>query len=185
MCDLRRQDLLTGLVPAQVELAAIAIDPILRRMVRRVCCAGRPVHEEWPGRVARAARLDHRDRLISEVGAQVVVGLSWLAHGCEIANEGRAPIVGIGREEAVEAIEALACRPVVERARRRSLGGRKVIPLAECKGRIARLMEIGGDRPRRRRDVGVVARKRPRGRGMSANMNTVRHPPGQEGRARG
>src|SRR3954462_8290921 len=65
-------------------------------------------------------------------------------HGSAI--EPRLPIIALAAEESVEIFEAERGRPMVERADRRGLPFRRVVPLAEAGGGIAVILEDFGDR---------------------------------------
>ena len=122
-------------VPAAVELAGVAVGPFARGVVRRVRASGRVVHvERLLGRVD--VRVEQEpDRLVGEVLAEVVAVLRALRLGDRpvVERQVRIPLVGLAAEEAVEALEAAAERPAVERA-----GGRCSPPPgrgATCRGR--------------------------------------------------
>ena len=109
-------------VPAVRELAAVLVGPALRHLERRVRRAEGEVGEP---RLVRRVGADVAHpvlRLVDEVLGQVVA----LGRGRRRVDERRAldegglELARLATEEAVEAVEALAGRPAVERARRRS-----------------------------------------------------------------
>ena len=135
--DLPRQRLLADLVPARVELALPLVDPVLRRMVRRVGGAGGEVDERRLVRRQRLLVLDPGARLLGHVGHEVVVRVvRQFDHGGAVVQVGR-PLVGLAAEEAVELVEALPGRPAVEGPGHAGFPGRGLVPLAERGGGVA------------------------------------------------
>src|SRR5262249_29435133 len=131
--------LLPLLVPAVREAALVAVDPLLRDVVRCVRRAGREVDEERPVGRERLLRSYPRDRVIGEVLGEVIA-LLWGPvdfHGCGAVGERRAPLVVLAADETVEVLESRAGRPHVEGADRAVLENRHLVALAELRRRVA------------------------------------------------
>jgi hypothetical protein len=108
-------------VPAAVELALVAVGPLLRHMVRSVPGAGGVVHEERLfGRVD--VRVAHElDRVVGEVLAEVVSVLrrARLRDRGVVLRQVGIPLVRLAAEEAVIALESPAQRPAMKGSGRR------------------------------------------------------------------
>ena len=154
----------------------------MMRSVRHAC---RPVEEERPRRIDATPTVDHRDRFVGHVGAQVIVALVGYGDGRMASQQRRREIVGIRRDEAVEPLEALARRPLVEGAGGCHVGRRHVIPLADRESRVAAGFQVVGQRTRRSGDVPGIAANGKGGNRVRADVDAVRIAPGQEGRAGG
>jgi hypothetical protein len=135
--DLPRERLLAELVPALVELAAVFLDPFLGHMVRRMRRARREVDEERLLRRERLLRLDPRDGLVGHVGGEVVVRVERRVDAHRAVDDRGRPLVGFGREKAVELVESRVRGPAVERARHRRLPRGRLVRLAERSGAVA------------------------------------------------
>ena len=157
---LAREHGLAVRVPATVELARVAVGPLLRHVVRRVRGAGRVVHEErLLGRVD--VRVQHvLDRLVGEILAEVVALLRGLRlRGRPVVErQVRIPLVGLAAEEAVEAFEAAPQRPAVQRAGGRVLLRRREMPFPEAERVVAVRQQHLGQHPVLKRHPPVVAR---------------------------
>ena len=130
---LPRQPALALHVPAFGEDRVVALDDGLWRLVGRVAGARREPQE--PGRLRRVGRVigDVADRLVHQVGGQVValgVALRLFDRGV-VAHQLRRILVGLGVHESVVAVEAPAQRPAVEGARGAGLAQRGHVPLAD------------------------------------------------------
>ena len=112
-----------------------------------------------------------------------------------VARQGRFVLRGLAGEEAVEVLEAIAGRPIVERPLGGDLIFRRVVPLAPGAGVVAVVLQHFGDRRRRLRDdpaesvevvgdrrdlavadKGVIApgqQRSPRGRAHGGGVETV------------
>ena len=136
------EDLLAQLLPAHVELALELVDPLLRRLVRRVGAAGHVIDEErLVGR--RCVQAVHvADRLVRHVGGEVVAGLADPRKDLGVIAEqvGR-PLVGLAAHEAVEVLEAHARWPLIEGTGRAVLKRRGVVVLAEPRRGVAVLLQ--------------------------------------------
>ena len=136
------EDLLAQFVPAHVELALELVDPLLRRLVRRMGAAGHVVDEERL--VGRGGiELSHvLDRLVRHVGGQVVAGLADPGEDLGgVLEQVRRPLVGLAAHEAVEVVEAHADGPLVEGPGRAVLIARRVVVLAEPGRGVAVLLQ--------------------------------------------
>ena len=155
----RCEHLLAPRVPAQVELAAVRLDVLLRRLVRRVARAGRePEEERLVGR-GGAQVLHEQDRLVGQVLGEVVALLRRARRLDEVVvvHELGVVLVGLAAHEPVEALEAAAERPLVARAAHRHLRRRREVPLADREGGVAVAHEDLGQEAVLVRDRGVVA----------------------------
>ena len=156
------EDLLAQLVPALVEQVHVAdlLDPLRRRMMRRVRAAGDVVDEE---RLLRRQRVDPvhvGDRLVGHRGGEVIRRVA--DEGIDVRRVAdevrRLPLIGVAAHEAVEVLEAHADRPLVERAVRACLEGRRVVVLAEPRRPVAVVLQDPADRRLVLGDDAVVAR---------------------------
>ena len=152
-------------VPAVVELALELVDPLLRRVVRRVVGPRSDVQEE------RLVRGDARDlprpvdRLVRQVFGQVVVRVGALGNEVAVLEQDRVPVVHVAGVEAVEVVEPEAVGPAVERPGGARLPGGRVVVLADPGGHVAVLAEHLADRAAASRQdagVAVVAGRPPR-----------------------
>ena len=140
---LARECLLAQLVPALIELALELRDPFLGHVMGRVGRAGRVIREERLVRRQRMLLLDPVDRLIGEIGVEIVVrfgrgGELLLGFdGNRVLEHRGIPLVGVAADESVEIIEPESGGPKVERAVGAALPGRHVMVLAEPRGAVA------------------------------------------------
>ena len=106
-------------------------------MVRRVLGPEGHVQEEGLARAGRLLVADEADRLVHDVGREVVVGRVGRLDVVVVEHQFRMPLVGLALQEAEVAVEAALQRPLVVGA-----GGRRVlhggeVPLAHGEGGIA------------------------------------------------
>jgi hypothetical protein len=89
---------------AGVEATLVLVDPISRRLVRRVARAGRVMREERLVRRDRLGVLDELDRPVGQILTEVVslLGLEGLLDRVVVVNEVGVPLIGLGAEEPVE-----------------------------------------------------------------------------------
>ena len=144
--DLPLERLLAHRVPAGVELAAIAVAPFGRDMVRRMGRAGRVIEEERLVWRQRGDRAQPGDRLIGHVGQEMIAGCARRLDMRGAVIDGRRPLVGLAGDEAVEFVEARPRRPAIERADRADVGCRGLVPFAERASGIAVEAQHLGDR---------------------------------------
>ena len=146
-------------IPAVVELALVLVSPLLEDVVRAVCCAGRPVHEERLVGRERAMLAHPGNRLVCHVLAQMVLLVVRRLDRVEVLVQPRLPLRGLAGEEAVEIVKtnALARGPEGERPHRRGLGCRSVVPLAESSALVAVVsQDLGQGRGRPGNHAGVA-----------------------------
>ena len=184
---LARERLLAQRVPPGVELPLVLGRPLDRDVVGRVRRAGRVVDEERLVGHQRLLLADPVDRAIGHVLGEVVA----LLRGAVGLNRNRAVVdrrgvlVRLPADEAVEVLEAAAPgRPVLERSHRARLPHGHLVALAELGRRVAVELQRLGQRRRRVRAQGVVARRRRRDLGDPAHADRVVVAPGQQRLAR-
>ena len=116
------QRLLADRLVAHVELALELVGPFLRDVVRRMGGAGRVVQEERLVRRDRLGVLDELQRLVGEVLGQVVALLRRLrlVDRVIVVDQVRVPLVGLGAQEPVPALEPPARTASSAGSRRRS-----------------------------------------------------------------
>ena len=152
---------------AHVELAPVLVDPLLRGVVRGMARARAEVEEERFVRGDRLGVADELQRLVGEVGGEVVAlrRRRRLLHRMVVVDQVRIPLVGLGAEEAVEPLEAPADRPLrLPRGHvHLVLGGQ--VPLAGHVRVPAAFPQHLRDRGTFERDVPVGARESRRGLG--------------------
>ena len=105
----------------------------MRRLVRRMAGAeSEPGQPRGVGRVGDVVG-DEADGLVGQVLAQVVAAREGPGRGDRgiVAHQLRRVLVGLCIHEAIEAVEAAAQRPAVERSGRPGLGQRGHVPLAD------------------------------------------------------
>ena len=152
---------LAPLVPAPVEVAVVALDPLGRRLVGRVAGAGGEVEHPRLLDVDVAEVLDELDRAIDEVGGEVValvVGGGRL-HLVVVVEQRRHELVGLAGEEPVVALEAATERPPGTSGAEVLLVLRGEVPLAHRVRRVAVRGEHGGEEGAGLGDACVVARE--------------------------
>ena len=130
-------------VPSVVELAPVLVDVLLRRVVRAVDGAARPVHEERLVRGQGLVLVQPPDGVIGQILVQVVPLFGGLRgqHERRVPDQVRLELRGLAREEPVEVLEPRIRRPVLERAGRTRLAGRRVVPLAPASRGVAVILE--------------------------------------------
>ncbi len=156
--DLAGEDRVAPRIPAHVEAPGVLLDPLGRRLVRRVARAGAEVEEERLLGVDGPQVVDALDRVVGEVLGEVVavlVGAGWLDE-VVVVHEVGCELVGLAVEEAVEALEAAPERPPRPGAgeMRVLVGGQ--VPLADRVGRVALVAQDLGEEPGRAGDASGV-----------------------------
>src|SRR5262245_3032690 len=110
------EDRLAQLFPALIEQMHVAdlLDPLRRRLVRRVRAAGYVIEEERLVRRGVVQTSNVADGLVCHVGSEIVAGLSDPRKNlCLVAEEKGRPLVSLATHEAVEVIETHPARPLV------------------------------------------------------------------------
>ena len=161
-------------IPALVVPAPVLVEIAGRCLVWGVGGAERHVGEE---RTVGADALrvgQHREQLVDQVFRHVVavLGLGGRLDRVVVAHQLGVELVGLALEEAVEAVEAAAERPLVERTGGRALFHRGEVPLADAERGVARLAQHLGDRG------GVVADVAELVRESGAEVRHGTHPDG-------
>ena len=156
------EDRLAHLVPALVEEVHVAdlLDPLRRRMMRRMGGARHVIDE--PGLAGRdlLELLDVPDGLISHRRLQVPAGIvQERIDGRRVAEQVRLPLAGVAADEAVKIFEAHSIRPLLERPGLARLIGRRVVVLAEPRGRVPVRFQDCADGALVDRDDRVVTRE--------------------------
>ena len=100
-----------------------------------------------------------RDAFVGKVDRELItlVGALGRVHGRRVADQRRVELIRLTADEAVEVIEALIRRPVVERTRRARLIVGNVVILSEPRARVAVLLEQFRDGCASFRDDATVA----------------------------
>ena len=162
-----RERLLAHRLVAHVEAALELLDPLRRRVVRRVAGAGRVVEEERLLRRDRLGVADELERLVGDVVGEVVALLrrARLVDHVVVVDEVRIPLVRLGAEEPVPALKAASRRPVAPRRGEVHLVGRAEVPLAHHVGVPPSLAEDLGEHPVLGRDRAARVREADRGLG--------------------
>ena len=156
---LAREGLLAVGLPAVVELAGVLVGPLLGHVVRRVRGPEAEVQVEGLVGVDLPRVGDELDRLVDEVGGEVVALLRRRRRLdlVVVVDEVGIPLAGVAAEEAVEALEAARQRPAVVGPRRRLLVARRQVPLADHVGVVAVLEQHLGEHAVLERHDAVVA----------------------------
>ena len=142
------EDGLAQFVPAVVEQVLIAdlLDPLRRRMMRRVCAARYVVDEERLVGRDRLELLHVLDRVVGHRRGQIPAGIALEGvDGGRVAEQVRLPLAGVAADEAEEIVEAHAGRPLIEGAGLARLIEGRVVVLAEPRRRVAVLPQHRGD----------------------------------------
>ena len=178
--------LLAHRLVAHVELALEALDPFLRGVVRGMARAGRVIEEERLLGGDRLGVTDEFQRLVGEVLGEVValVRRARRVDGVAVVDEVGIPLVRLGAEEAVEALEAAARRPVAPRGREVHLGVRAQVPFADHVGVPALGAEDLLDLAVLGRDHAAGVREADRRLGDAGHAVARVVAPGQQARAR-
>ena len=147
-------------IPAVIKLARVPVCPFLRHVVRRVRGAEAQIHVERLGRVDLLDVGNELHRLVDQVLAEVVtlLGRARRLDLVVVVHQVRVPLAGVSAQEPVEALEAAAQRPPVERACARLLVARRQVVLPDHERAVAVLDEHLGQEAVLERDDAVVSR---------------------------
>ena len=155
------QDPLARRVPPVVEHTPIPLDPLRRRMVRRVARPGGEVEEERLLAVGVAQVAEVLDRVVDEVFGEVVAlgrRARWL-HRVVVAVQRGHELVRLAAVEAVPAVEAAPERPAAAVGGHVGLVVGRQVPLPHRVRRVAVGAEDLGEEPVLRRHHAPVARE--------------------------
>ena len=146
-------------IPAVVELPGVAVGPLLHDVVRAVQATAGPIHEERPIGLQRLVVAQPVDRVVGQVLRQVIALLGRLRrrHDSGVAHQVRLVLRSLPGQEPVEILEAQPGRPVLERAGRRGVLRRGVVPLAPRARAVAVVLEHLGHQGAAARDLPGVA----------------------------
>ena len=149
------------LVPAHVELPVVLLDPLPRRVVRRLARRARVVKQErLVGRVDVGVE-DEPDRMIDGVLVEVIplvrplFGLDRMV----VVRQLGIPAARLATKPAIEPLKPPPDRPAVKRARWRAVLRRRDVPLARDERVVALRLENLRDHPVLRRHPPIRARK--------------------------
>ena len=150
--------LLAPHVPPGVETPGESVDPLGRRLVRRMRRTGGVPEQVGAVRVVEAQITEAGDGLVGQVGVEVVALLGGRRRldMVLVAHQVRGPLVGLAVEEAVVALEPETGRPGVERAVGPLVAGGEV-PLADGRRRVAPIEQNLGECAGRSGDLPRVA----------------------------
>ena len=123
-------------VPARIEPALVAFDPLARRLMGRMGRAGAEIHEEGLCRIGGAQVAEKRNRLVRQIFGEMILLCCCLGRldVVVVVGEIGAELIGFGAEEAIVAVEALAQGPAGIGTGRRHFLRRHLMPLAQRKG---------------------------------------------------
>src|SRR5215471_14096439 len=123
------------------------LDPLRRRVVRRVCTPGDVVEEEGHRGLDVVELLHPMDGVVGHRGGQVP---GWMANvGIDrlgVVEQMRLPLAGVAAAETVEVLEAQASRPLIEWSRLARHPFWRVVVLAEPGGAVAIFKQNAPDR---------------------------------------
>ena len=170
----------------RVEAPLVLVDPLLWCVVRCVAGARRVVEEERLVRRDHLGVLDELEGLVGDVLGEVVALLRRLrlVHGMVVVDQVRIPLVRLGPEEAVPALEAPAARPVTPRRSHVHLDGGAEVPLAHHVGVPAQLSQDLGDHAVLGRDHAAPVREADRALGDARHAVAAVVATGQQARPR-
>ena len=136
--QLPREPLLPHLVPAHVELPAVLLDVLRRRLMRRVRRPRREIQEERLPRIDRLLIAQKAHRAIDQILRQVVALLRPLRRidVVIVVDQLRVELIRLSAQKAVEAVETALQRPLLERPRLRARLQRRQVPLPHRIGRV-------------------------------------------------
>ena len=181
------EDLLADRVVALVEQVHVAdlLDPLRRRMVRRVRAARRVVDEERQRRIDVVDLFHPADGLVGHRGREVPPGIADEGRDRRgVAGEHRFPLAAVTGVEPIEVIETHAGRPLSERAGLAGLERRRIVVLAVPGGAVAVLLQDLGNGGVFRPHHAVVAGEARRHLRDHAEADRMVIAPGQQRRTR-
>ena len=128
--------------------------------------------------------LEPRQRLVRHVRTQVIGRVARRLDRNGVLEQARFILRCLAGHESIEVVEAVACRPTVERAHRGRFRRRRVVPFAEGRGLVAVIAQHLRDRRRGFRDDPGVAVEIERPLRDRAGADALVIAPGQQGRPR-
>src|SRR5262249_20141459 len=145
-------------IPSHVEPARVLAAPVERRLVGSVRRSRREVREERPLRSNGLLLVNPADAFVGEVASELIALLGPLRRldWVRVADQRRVELIGLAADEAVEVVEALIGRPIIEGTSRTRLIVRNVVILAEPRARVAGLFQQLGERRTALRDDTAV-----------------------------
>ena len=173
---------LPPLVPAGVEVAAVPLDPVRRRVVGGVAGARAEIEEERLVGVGGLQVGDELDRAVGDVRAEVVAVLPRprRRHAMAVVHERGRELVRLAAEEAVEAVEAAPQRPPGPRRAEVALVVRREVPLADRVRAVAERPEHLGEKAVLLADAGVIPGEAGGEVGDPAHADAVVVAPGED-----
>ncbi len=184
--DLAREDLVSPLVPALVEVAAIPLDVLGRCLVRRVARARCEPEEERLVRRGGTEILEEQDRLVGEILREVVAVLRCARRRdvMVVVDEVGMELIGLAAHEAVVPLEPAPERPAIAWAAHRHLRAGREVPLPHRVGGVAVANEDLGEEAVLLRDPRVVSGEARGELDDTSHAVGVVVPAGQQTRAR-
>ncbi len=173
-------------VPAGVEVAAVPLDPVRRRVMGRVAGARAEIEKERLVRIGGLQVGDELDRPVGDVLAEVVAVLPRprRRHPVAVVHERGRELVRLAAEEAVETIEAASQRPPFARRAEVALVIRRQMPLADRVRAVAERSEHFGKEAVLLADTSVVPGESGREIGDPAHTDAVVIAPREDAGAR-
>ncbi len=184
--DLAVEPLLTDHVPSGVVATPVLLEVLVGRLMG---CVGRPERQVGEERTIRAEALvvvDHQQQLIDQVFGEVVA-LRRRGRRIDVRvvpHEFGVELIGLAREEAVEALEASGQRPLIERASGGHMGPRSQVPLPGAQRGVALVTQDLGHRGGGIRDVPERIREAGDPPGQAPHADLVLGAPGEKRRSR-
>ena len=134
------------------------VHPLLRRVMRSVCGAGRVLDEDRLVRLGLVHPVHVVDGVVGHCGNKVPTRLALERIDLRgVAEQVRLPLVGVATDEAVEVLEAHAGRPLVEWPDLAGGERWRVVVLAEPRGCVAVVEQDPSERSLVLSDDAVVA----------------------------
>src|SRR5262245_45685834 len=122
-------------VPTHVELTFELVDPLAWRLVRRMSRGGSDIEEERAIGVDDLHLLHPGDRLVGDVGGEMIVGVTRARHAVAVFIEDRLVLARIAGVEAIEIVEAEPIGPTIKGTDFAGLPDWRVVVLANpCRG---------------------------------------------------
>ena len=156
------EDRLAHLVPSIIEQVHVAdlLDPLRRRMMRRMGCAGHVIDKERLVRRDLLELLHVLDGLVGHGRLQVPAGIALEGiDGRRVAKQVRLPLAGVAADKTVKIFESHAVGPLIERPCLARLERGRVVVLAEPRGGVPVRLQDCADGAFLDRDDRIVTRE--------------------------